>query len=155
MAEMAKAAQKIADGRYVLAGMAKNLADRLYGRQGPPWATPLSSLEEVALLLAQQLRKTFLDLLLSRQAAAFLLDPPASLCLCPACGQPTLPKDPEPRLLFGRAATIEWSEPHRYCRKCRKAFFPQSKSLGIGLGHYSTSLLDLICYAGANKPSFR
>lgn len=48
-----------------------------------------------------------------------------------------------------------WLEPQRHCGKCRKAFFPQSKSLGIDVGHYSTSLLDLICYAGANKPSFR
>src|SRR5206468_875551 len=54
-----------------------------------------------------------------------------------------------------RAATVEWLEPHRHCSKCRKALFPQSKSLGIDQGQYSSSLLDLVCYAGANKPSFR
>src|SRR5262249_52386853 len=54
-----------------------------------------------------------------------------------------------------RAACVEWLEPQRYCGKCRKAFFPQSRSLGIDPGHYSTSVLDLVCYAGANKPSFR
>jgi hypothetical protein len=58
-------------------------------------------------------------------------------------------------LLQCRAAIVEWQEPHRYCGRCRKAFYPQSKKLGIDLGQYSVSLLDLIIYAGANKPSFR
>jgi hypothetical protein len=155
MATAEKAPREVDDCRCLLKGMAKNLADRLYGPDGPPWGTTFSSLEDASLLLAERLRKGFLDLALSRQADAFFQDPPATLCLCPSCGRDTLPKDPEPRLLFGRAADVEWLEPQRYCSKCRKAFFPQSKSLGIDTGHYSTSLLDLVCYAGANKPSFR
>jgi hypothetical protein len=155
MATAEKAPREVDECRCLLQGMAKNLVDRLYGANGPPWGTPFSALEDTALRLAERFRKNFLDLALSRQADAFLHDCPDSLCLCPSCGQATLPKDPESRLLFGRAAAVEWREPHRYCRKCRKAFFPQSKSLGIDLGHYSTSLLDLVCYAGANKPSFR
>jgi len=150
-----KASREVEECRCLLQGMAKNLLDRLYGPGGPPWGTPFSCLEDVALRLADRLRKSFLDLALSRQADAFLQGCPNASCLCPSCGQPTLPRDCEPRLLFCRAATVEWQEPHRYCRKCRKAFFPQSRSLGIDQGHYSTSLLDLVCYAGANKPSFR
>lgn len=155
MAVPLKAPKEVDHCRHLLQGLAKNLVDRLYGPDGPPWGTPFSALEDAALLLAQSLRKAFLDLALSRQADAFLLSPPAPLCLCPACGRDTLPKDPQPRFLFARAATLEWHEPRRHCGKCRKAFFPQSMSLGIDPGRYSTSLLDLVCYAGANKSSFR
>lgn len=155
MAIAEKASREVDECRHLLAGMAKNLVDRLYGPSGPPWGTPFSTLEDIALRLAERFRKAFLDLALARQAHAFLRSCPDSLCLCPSCGMLTLAKDPEPRLLFCRAATVEWLEPHRYCRKCRKAFFPQSRSLGIDQGHYSTSLLELLCYAGANKSSFR
>jgi hypothetical protein len=155
MAAAGKAPREVDDCRCLIKGMAKNLADRCYGPDGPAWGTPFSALEGAALALAASLRKAFLDLALARQAAAFLREPPASLCLCPACGRDTSAKDPEPRLLLCRAATVEWLEPHRHCSKCRKAFFPQSRSLGIDPGQYSPSLLDLVCYAGANKPSFR
>jgi hypothetical protein len=156
MVHAEKAPREVDNCRHLLSGVAKNLADRCYGPDGPCWGTPFSALEDVALRLAQSIRKAFLDLALSRQADAFLRNPPAPLCLCPACGLDTSAKDPEPRLLFCRAATVEWLEPQRYCSKCRKAFSPQSKSLGIDAGgHYSTSVLDLVCYAGANKPSFR
>jgi hypothetical protein len=136
-------------------GMAKILCERLYGPSGPSWGTLLSEVEHGASLLSASLRKEFLDLALSRQAGTFLQNPPAPHCLCPCCGRDTLAKEPEPRILFCRSAIVEWSEPHRYCPRCRKAFFPQSRSLGIDLGLYSTSLLDLVCYTGANKPSFR
>ena len=155
MATAEKASREVEECRCLLQGMAKNLVDRLYGPEGPPWSTSFCCLEDIALRLADRFRKGFLDLALARQANAFLHDCPDPLCLCPSCGLLTLPKDPEPRLLFCRAATVEWCEPHRYCRKCRKAFFPQSRSLGIDQGHYSCSLLDLIAYTGANNPSFR
>jgi hypothetical protein len=136
-------------------GMAKYLCERVYGPAGPSWGTLLSEIEQAATVLSASLRKEFLDLALSHQAAHFLQAPPAAECLCPCCGRDTLPKEPEPRILFCRAAVVEWSEPHRYCSKCRKAFFPQSRRLGIDLGQYGTSLLDLVCYTGANKLSFR
>jgi hypothetical protein len=139
----------------VVTGLAKILCDRVYGPLGPPWGTLLSDLEACATRLADSLHKQFLDLALSRQAATFLHDPPTAQCLCPCCGRDPLPKDPEPRILLCSAAVVEWSEPHRHCARCRKAFFPQSRSLGIDLGQYSTSLLDLVCYTGANKSSFR
>jgi hypothetical protein len=156
MVNAEKAPREVDNCRHLLQGVAKNLADRCYGPDGPAWGAPFSALEDVALRLAQSVRKAFLDLALSRQAGAFLRNPPAPLCLCPACGRDTQAKGPEPRLLLCRAAAVEWLEPHRHCGKCRKAFFPQSKALGIdAAGHYSTSVLDLVCYAGANKPSFR
>lgn len=155
MAAAEKTSQEVDKCGPLVKGLAKMLCERVYGPSGPPWGTLLSEIEHCASLLAGSLHKEFLDLALSRQAASFLQDPPAPLCLCPCCGRDTLPKDPEPRILFCRTGEAEWSEPHRYCTRCRKAFFPQSKSLGIDLGQYSTSLLDLVCYAGANKASFR
>jgi len=125
MATAEKASREVDECRCLLAGMAKNLVDRLYGPEGPPWGTPLSAVEDIALRLADRFRKGFLDLALTRQANAFLDTCPEPLCLCPSCGRTTLPKDPEPRILFCRVAVVEWSEPHRSCTRCRKAFFPQ------------------------------
>lgn len=155
MAAVVKTPNEVDHCRPVLKGMAKYLCDRLYGPAGPPWGTRLSQIEQQATQLAAAFRKDFLDLALARQADTFLHDPPAGLCLCPGCGRDTLAEDPQPRVLFCHAGVVEWSEPHRYCPKCRRAFFPQSKSLGIDHGQYSTSLLELVCYSGANKPSFR
>lgn len=155
MATREKASGVVANCHPLVRGLAKNLVDRLYGPAGPAWGTAFAAVEQQALRLAEDFRKAFLDLALTRQATAFLDNPPAPLCLCPHCNQPTAAKGSEPRILFTRAATVEWLEPHRHCSKCRKAFFPQSKSLGLDLGSYSTSVLDLVCYAGANKASFR
>jgi hypothetical protein len=155
MVLQAPASAEIESCRFLLAGQVKNLADRLFGPDGPPLGTPFAELERTALALSQDWRKRLLELLLSRQADALHRQLPEELRRCPSCSRDTIARDPEPRLLHGRVATVEWLEPHRYCGRCRKAFFPQSKTLGISLGHYSSSLLDLIVYAGANKPSFR
>ena len=141
--------------RFLLQGQAKNLADRLFGPNGPPLGTPFDQLERIALDVSAQLRKLLLDLLLARQADAMHRDLPDYLRRCPTCACDTTPEEPAVRSLHCHAASLEWLEPHRYCGRCRKAFFPQSKSLGIDVGHYSASLLDLITYAGANKLSFR
>ena len=146
---------KIDSCQSLIQGQAKILADRLYGADGPPPGTLFAEMEQIALTLAEQLRKRFLDLLLVRQAEAMHRNLAQEHCLCPSCGQQTAAQEPEPRVLRCRAAVVEWMEPQRYCTRCRKAFFPQSKLLGIDTGHYSTALLDLIVYAGANKASFR
>ena len=148
-------AAKIDSCQSLIQGQAKILADRLYGADGPPPGTLFAEMEQIALTLAEQLRKRFLDLLLVRQAEAMHRNLAEEHRLCPSCGQETAAQEPEPRLLRCRAAVVEWMEPQRYCTRCRKAFFPQSKLLGIDTGHYSTALLDLIVYAGANKVSFR
>ena len=53
MAVSPKAPKEVDHCRHLLLGMAKNLVDRLYGPDGPPWGTPFSALEDTALLLAQ------------------------------------------------------------------------------------------------------
>jgi hypothetical protein len=141
--------------RFLLQGQVKNLADRLYGPTGPPVGTPFGTIERVVLTVGLDLQKQLLDLLLARQAESMHRDLPEDLRRCPSCKRDTIAQDPEPRLLHSCAGIVEWQEPQRYCKRCRKAFFPQSRMLGIDLGHYSNSLLDLIIYSGANKPSFR
>jgi hypothetical protein len=141
--------------RFLLEGQAKVFADRLYGPDGPPVGTSFTDIEKIVHALGLEFQKQLLDLLLLRQAEAMHRDLAESLRCCPSCKRDTIAQDPEPRLLHSRAGIVEWQEPQRYCKHCRKAFFPQSRMLGIDLGHYSTSLLDLIIYAGANKPSFR
>ena len=155
MATQQKTSSEVEKCRSLLQGLAKNLADRLYGPQGPPSHTSFDQLVATALAQAEQLRKFLLDLLLARQADAFHRELPADLRVCSSCAGDTLPCEPEARLVHSRAGIVEWLEPQRYCPHCRKAFFPQSKSLGLDQGHYSIDLLDLICYAGANKASFR
>jgi hypothetical protein len=155
MAMHEKPPAEVDNCRYLLHGAVKNLADRLYGPPGPAWGIPLHRLEAVAAALGQALQEQLLCLLLARQAAAFHAAPPPDTCNCPSCGGDTWARDPEPRLLHSAAGEATWSEPHRYCPTCRKAFFPQSRALGIDQGHYSCSVLDLVCYAGANKASFR
>ena len=148
-------APKIDSCRCLLQGQAKILADRLYSSDGPPLGTSFAEIERVVSSVGREVQKRLLDLLLIRQAEAMHRRLPEEFCRCPSCQQETVTRDPEPRVLHTRSTTVEWLEPHRYCGRCRKAFFPQSKLLGIDLGHYSTALLDLIVYAGANKTSFR
>src|SRR5687767_8890591 len=104
MAAAVKAPKEVDKCGPVVKGMAKILCERVYGPSGPPWGTLLSEIEQCAALLSDSLHKEFLDLALSRQAATFLQDPPAPHCLCPCCGRDTLPKEPEPRILFCRSA---------------------------------------------------
>jgi hypothetical protein len=141
--------------RFLLEGQAKVFADRLYGPDGPPVGTSFTDIEKIVLALGLEFQKQLLDLLLLRQAEVMHRELPESLRCCPSCKGDTIAQDPEPRLLHSLAGIVEWQEPQRYCKHCRKGFFPQSRMLGIDLGHYSNSLLDLITYAGANKPSFR
>lgn len=155
MVLQSQTSSKVESCRFLLEGQAKNLADRLFGPDGPPIGTSFAELERITLAVSDEGRKRLLELLLIRQAEAMHRELPENLRHCPLCGRVTVTRDPEPRRLQSCAAIVEWQEPHRYCGRCRKAFFPQSKMLGLDLGQYSVSLLDLIVYAGANKPSFR
>jgi hypothetical protein len=149
------ASPEVESCRFLLQGQVKNLADRLYGPTGPGFGTPFAEIERVVLKVGLDFQKQLCDLLLARQAEAMHQNLPEQFRCCPSCKRDTIAQEPEPRLLHSRAGVVEWQEPHRYCKRCRKAFFPQSQMLGIDLGHYSNSLLELISYAGANKLSFR
>jgi hypothetical protein len=103
-----------------LEGVAKNLADKLYGPDGPPWGTTLTDIEDVLLELRAVLTEEMLAQLLTRQTAATA----SSATACPGCQQPLDCPDTNPRLVQTRVGEAEWSEPEGYCHTCRQAFFP-------------------------------
>jgi hypothetical protein len=127
---MAKATRKVdipAALRPVVAAAAKNLANHLWGSQGPAWGTSFSSLEELTATICEQLGGQLLHQALQRQAEQPL---PLSLQACPACLGPLLERPPEPRSVHTTVATTDWQEPARYCTRCRRAFFPSVQEPG-------------------------
>jgi hypothetical protein len=113
----------IADIRLYLQGVAKYLVDRLYGPDGPVRGTSLTSLESTVSAVHVALAEQFLQEALSRQSLAYSQAAPDGVH-CPGCQQPTLPRPPEPRVVRTDVGTAQWLEPHCYCPRCRKAFFP-------------------------------
>ena len=116
--------------RPYVEGMAKNLADRIWGPNGLPWGTPLAELEDVVLSIRQILSDKLLHLALQRQASDEQTARPAEYCDCPSCDGPTEPREPEPRVVNTRCGDAEWKEPHAFCPRCRRAFFPSVQKLG-------------------------
>lgn len=113
--------------RAVVASAAKNLATHLYGPEGPAWGTSFVELEELAVQIGQAVSTQLLDQSLQRQASQPLPDPDT---VCPRCRGPLEHGDPEPRIVATRAGDTTWQEPHRYCRPCRRSFFPSVEAVG-------------------------
>jgi len=137
MAPTALATTEVDKVRPYLEGVAKNIADKLFGPEGPPWGTKLSQLEDLVVALRDILSEKTLTLLLQRQAQTAPEARPAAFQVCSGCGQPADPDpdDPlEPRLLDTRGGQAQWSEPKQYCRRCRQAFFPSVQESGPGPG---------------------
>jgi|SRR5580700_6111690 hypothetical protein len=122
-----KGSPEVEEIRNYIEGVAKNLADRIWGPQGPEWGTKLTQLEDLVVEIREVLSEKMLELGLERQAVTPVEERPATFQHCPGCGQPTPPdpKEPtEPRIVITRGGEAEWQEPKHYCRKCRQAFFP-------------------------------
>jgi uncharacterized protein with PIN domain len=110
-----------------LEGVAKSLVDRLYGPKGPAWGTKMTELEDVVIAVRQALSEKMLTQALTRQAQT-AEERPQAYQDCPSCSGAVQPKpDLEPRNVETRAGEAEWDEPHHYCRKCRRAFFPSEQ----------------------------
>jgi len=127
---MAKATRKVdipAEVRPVIAAAAKNLANHLWGSQGPAWGTAFASLEELTAQITEQLGAELLHQALQRQADQAL---PQPLQACPACAGPLIERSPEPRSVHTTVGTADWQEPARYCPRCRRAFFPSVQEPG-------------------------
>jgi len=119
--------------RPYLEGVAKSLVDRLYGAKGPAWGTQLTAIEETLQAVRQVLTEKMLDEALQRQANT-VDERPADFQCCPKCGKevvisPDQEKDEE-RILSTTMGDAEWSEPKKYCRKCRRSFFPSEQEPG-------------------------
>jgi hypothetical protein len=116
-----------AEVRAVIAAAAKNLATHLYGPEGPAWGTSFVDLEELAVQVGQAVSTQLLDQALQRQASQPVPDPDTA---CPRCRGRLEQVDPEPRVVATRAGDTSWREPHRYCRRCRRSFFPSVEAAG-------------------------
>jgi hypothetical protein len=127
MARVKKRSQEVEEVRTYLEGVAKNLADRIWGPRGPQWGTKLTELEDLVVEIREVLSEKMLALGLERQATIPAGERPLAFQQCSGCGQP-IPADPdeptEPRLVQTRGGEAQWQEPKHYCRKCRQAFFP-------------------------------
>lgn len=127
MARHKKRSPEVEEVRAYVEGVAKNLADRIWGPQGPPWGTKLTDLEDLVVDIREVLSEKMLELGLERQACTPAAERPQPFQQCSSCGQPA-PPDPEeplePRLVQTRGGAAQWQEPKHYCRPCRQAFFP-------------------------------
>lgn len=124
MAAKPNATKQVDELRYLIEGVAKNFADRVYGPQGPEWGTRFADIEELAVQIGQAVSRQMCDQALQRQA-----DQPA-LPVCPSCGAAGEEGEPEPRVVTTRAGAAQWQEPHRFCRRCRRSFFPSVATPG-------------------------
>jgi hypothetical protein len=127
MARSKQRSPEVEEVRAYVEGVAKNLADRLWGPEGPKWGTKLTELEDLVVAIREVLSQKMLDLGLERQAATPAEGRPPAFQDCSGCGQaaPADPDEPtEPRLVQTRGGEAQWQEPKHYCRKCRQAFFP-------------------------------
>src|SRR5437773_6397864 len=127
MARNKKRSPEVEEVRAYLEGVAKNLADRIWGPQGPRWGTKLTELENLVVEIREVLSEKMLEQGLERQAMTPAEERPAALRNCSGCGQ-AIPPDPEeptePRRVETRGGEACWQEPKHYCRTCRQAFFP-------------------------------
>ncbi len=123
MTKAKKRTPLVEEVRPYVEGVAKNLVDKLYGPDGPPWGTKLTDIEHLLLAVRDVLTEKILAEALARQAATQAQRPPTYRC-CPGCQQPLTCDDREPRLVHTDVGEAQWQEPQAYCRTCRQAFFP-------------------------------
>jgi hypothetical protein len=129
MAFVKQTSSSIDSVRPYLEGVAKYLVDRIWGPKGPAWGTPLAQMEELVVSLREIISEKMLALGLQRQADDDS-ERPAEFRNCPTCSGPTKARDPEPRLVTTLAGEAEWSEPHAFCTRCRRTFFPSVPKSG-------------------------
>ena len=129
MARAKKRTPKVEEVRPYVEGVAKNLIDKLYGPDGPPWGTKLTQIEDLFVAIRDALGDKLLAEALARQAAAHAHGP-APYRTCPGCQQPLPCEAANERLVQTRAGEAAWAEPEGYCDRCRRSFFPSVQEPG-------------------------
>jgi hypothetical protein len=124
-----KRTPKVEEVRPYVEGVAKNLIDKLYGPDGPPWGTQLTDIEDLFLAIREALTERMLADALARQAAAQARGP-LPYRTCPGCQQPLVCPDTQERIVETRAGDAAWAEPEGYCDRCRRSFFPSVQEPG-------------------------
>lgn len=136
-----------------LQGVARFLLRQLFGPEGVPWGTRLAALEKLVEELQQLLALEFLQLALQQQADRYP-GAPASFRLCPSCRLALPDATPQARPLLCQHGPLLWNEPVAYCKHCRRACFPQARSLGIDLSPYSSTASATILHTAVKATSF-
>src|SRR5579871_1426000 len=85
MARKQKRTKEVENVRAYLEGVAKNLADKLYGPQGPAWGTKLTDIEDLCLDIREVVSEALLNQALQCQAAAHEQQRQEQFCVCPEC----------------------------------------------------------------------
>jgi hypothetical protein len=117
----------VQDQENLIQGVAKHLLRKIYGPDGMPWGTKFSEVEELAVQIGRALSRSMIDQALVDQAEHV----PETAETCGVCGTAVQSgPPPEPRAVTTTVGTVRWSEPKRYCPKCRAAFFPSGPGLG-------------------------
>ena len=130
MARKKKLPAAVAAEQTYIEGVAKNLVERIYGKNGLHWGTPMSELEDMVIAVRQVLSEKMLAQALERQAQT-AEQRPEPFQKCTKCQGPVEAKpDPLPRNVETRAGEAVWDETHEYCRKCRRSFFPSEQESG-------------------------
>ncbi len=129
MAPAKKRTPQVEEVRPYVEGVAKNLIDKLYGPDGPPWGTKLTEIEDLFLAIREALTQRMLADALARQAAAQARGP-LPYRTCPGCQQPLACPDTQERVVETRAGDAAWAEPEGYCDRCRRSFFPSVQEPG-------------------------
>ena len=129
MAPAKKRTPKVEEVRPYVEGVAKNLIDKLYGPDGPPWGTKLTEIEGLFLAIREALTERMLADALARQAAAQARGP-LPYRTCSGCQQPLVCPDTQERIVETRAGDAAWAEPQGYCDRCRRSFFPSVQEPG-------------------------
>ncbi len=74
---------------------------------------------------------------------------------CPECGEPGMVCEPEPTVLAGLRGELAYRQPHYYCPRCRRSFFPMAASLGVSArSHVTPIVLRKMVWAGSSLGSF-
>jgi hypothetical protein len=127
MAHIVDPAAVVIDPEKLIQGVAKHFLHKLLGPEGLPWGTQFSEWEDLTIQIGQAISRTMMDQALANQAQAV----PATAQTCGVCGTPVLSRPPEgPRTVTTTVGTVHWTEPKRYCPKCRAAFFPSVPESG-------------------------
>jgi hypothetical protein len=121
MAHIVDPASVVVDQEDLIQGVAKHFLQKVFGPEGLPWGTKFSDLEELSVQIGQAISRAMMDRALTGQAQAV----PATAETCGVCGTAVQAGPPgQPRAVTTTVGTVHWTEPERYCPRCRAAFFP-------------------------------
>jgi hypothetical protein len=122
MAHEERVASKVDELRNLIQGVAKNIAIKTYGEEGPEWGTQFTEIEDLACEVGDLIAREIVAQTLTRQAEAA-----GEEHVCEVCGRekpaPAVEQEVEVTTRRGKAT---WKAPKAYCKRCRQIFFSAS-----------------------------